>query len=406
MNLSLAKHLNQFTHILQEELFPVLEPVLGPISDRGALFIAACSMVPIVKLLPSGRWNGRPSKDRQSIARAFLAKSVYGFLHTRQLLEVLANDATLRRLCGWNHASQIPHESTFSRAFAEFANSQLATAAHEALIRSTLSNQLIGHICRDSSAIHSRERFPTHPAPAQAPTPKKKKAPKKNNKKDAKAKPQQKEKKQKAKNTKRFLQETDAQRAARETRIEKQLRAKSVAEMLKDIPTACDLGGKAGNNGHTKWWRGYKLHLDVADGNIPISALITAASVHDSQVAIPLIHMTSARVSYLYDVMDSAYDAKAIRTASQENKHQPIIQPKTWPKPKTELPCRIKLQPEMDPAHQERYKIRTTVERSFSRLKDEFLSSQIRVRGPKKVMAQMMFGVLALTVAQLLRLHR
>lgn len=361
MNLSLAKHLNQFTHILQEELFPVLEPVLGPISDRGALFIAACSMVPIVKLLPSGRWNGRPSKDRQSIARAFLAKSAYGFLHTRQLLEVLANDATLRRLCGWNHASQIPHESTFSRAFAEFANSQLATAAHEALIRSTLSNQLIGHICRDSSAIHSRERF---------------------------------------------LQETDAQRAAREPRIERQLRAESVAEMLKDIPTACDLGGKAGNNGHTKWWRGYKLHLDVADGNIPVSALITAASVHDSQVAIPLIHMTSARVSYLYDVMDSAYDAKAIRTASQQNNHQPIIQPKTWPKPKTELPCRIKLQPEMDPAHQERYKIRTTVERSFSRLKDEFLSSQIRVRGPKKVMAQMMFGVLALTVAQLLRLHR
>ncbi|MFN0100499.1 MAG: IS5/IS1182 family transposase, partial [Bryobacteraceae bacterium] len=53
-----------------------------------------------------------------------------------------------------------------------------------------------------------------------------------------------------------------------------------------------------------------------------------------------------------------------------------------------------------------RFKNRTMVERGFSRLKDEFLSSQIRVRGAKKVMAQMMFGVLALTVDQLLRLHR
>ena len=122
MNNNLFAKLTQFTHILQQELFPRLEPVLGPISDRAALFIAVCAMVPIAKLLPSGRWNGRPSKDRQSIARAFLAKSVYGFLHTRQLLEVLANDATLRRLRGWTHASQIPHESTFSRAFAEFAN--------------------------------------------------------------------------------------------------------------------------------------------------------------------------------------------------------------------------------------------------------------------------------------------
>jgi hypothetical protein len=115
--------------------------------------------------------------------------------------------------------------------------------------------------------------------------------------------------------------------------------------------------------------------------------------------------MTSDRVTYVYDVMDSAYDAKGIRTASLGKNHKPIIQPHMWPKPKTKLPSRIKLQPEMDPAEKVRYKIRTTVERGFSRMKDEFLSSQIRVRGAKKVMEQMMFGVLALTVAQLMRRH-
>ena len=383
----LSAQLKQFDHILQQELFPRLEPVLGPISDRGALFIAVCAMVPIAKLLPSGRWNGRPSKDRHSIARAFLAKSVYGFVHTRQLLEVLANDATLRRLCGWNHASQIPHESTFSRAFAEFANSQLATFAHEALVRSALSTQLVGHIARDSSAIEVRERFVAAPKP----------------KVKAKTKKSRNGKKRRKKTT--FAKETQAQRAARGTRIEKQLKANSVEEMLKGIPTACDLGGKQGNNGQTKWWRGYKLHLDVADGQIPISALITAASVHDSQVAIPLIHISSDRVTYLYDLMDSAYDAKSIWTASRQQNHKPIIHLHTRPKSKTQVPSRVVLPPEWDPAEKNRYKTRTMVERGFSRLKDQFLSSQIRVRGAKKVMAQLMFGVLALTVDQLLRLR-
>jgi hypothetical protein len=39
--------------------------------------------------------------------------------------------------------------------------------------------------------------------------------------------------------------------------------------------------------------------------------VLTSASVHDSQVAIPLMTTTSARVFYLYDLMDSAYDAAA-----------------------------------------------------------------------------------------------
>jgi hypothetical protein len=259
---------------------------------------------------------------------------------------------------------------------------------------------LLGHISRDSSAIETRERFVA--APTSTPKPKAKPTPKP--KAEAKAKKSKSD--EKARKPHVFAKETQAQRDAKGTRIEKQLKAKTVAEMMQDISTACDLGGKQGKNGHTKWWRGYKLHLDVADGKIPISALITSASVHDSQVAIPLIHMSSDRVTYLYDVMDSAYDAAAIRTASLEKNHKPIIHLHTRPEPKTELPCRIVLLPEWDPAEKQRYKIRTTVERGFSRIKDEFLSGQIRVRGAKKVMAQMMFGVLALTVDQLLRLHR
>ena len=47
---------------------------------------------------------------------------------------------------------------------------------------------------------------------------------------------------------------------------------------------------------------------------------------------------------------------------------------------------------------------RTTVERVNGRLKDEFGARHIRVRGHGKVLCHLMFGVLALTVDQLLRL--
>ncbi len=43
-------------------------------------------------------------------------------------------------------------------------------------------------------------------------------------------------------------------------------------------------------------------------------------------------------------------------------------------------------------------------ERVNARLKDEFGAGHIRVRGPEKVMAHLMFGVLALAVDQWLKL--
>ena len=51
-----------------------------------------------------------------------------------------------------------------------------------------------------------------------------------------------------------------------------------------------------------------------------------------------------------------------------------------------------------------RYRERTTVERVFGRLKDEFGGRHLRVRGHGKVACHLMFGVLALTVDQLLRM--
>ena len=76
--------------------------------------------------------------------------------------------------------------------------------------------------------------------------------------------------------------------------------------MLADLPTHCNVGAKRNAKGHTTSWISYKLHIDTADGDVSISRLVTSASLHDSQAAIPLTLVTASRVVDLYDLMDSA----------------------------------------------------------------------------------------------------
>ena len=113
----------------------------------------------------------------------------------------------------------------------------------------------------------------------------------------------------------------------------------TLAAMLADLPRACDVGAKRNAKGFKETWIGYKLHIDTADGEIPISCVLTAASVHDSQVAIPLATITAGRVTNLYDLMDSAYDVAAIKQHSRDLNHVPIINinPRATPGLKQEL---------------------------------------------------------------------
>jgi hypothetical protein len=102
--------------------------------------------------------------------------------------------------------------------------------------------------------------------------------------------------------------------------------------------------------------------------------------------------------------MDAAYDAAAIREHSAQLGHVAIIPEKKRSSGKTQLPHFQKKKPEMEPAKAARFRNRTMVERVYARLKDEFGISKVRVRGPAKVMAHLMFAILALTADQLLRL--
>ena len=191
------------------------------------------------------------------------------------------------------------------------------------------------------------------------------------------------------------------------TRLERQ-KTMTLEEMLADLPRQCDVGTKKNSKGYKETWIGYKFHCDSAGRQIPVSCLLTSASTHDSQVALPLATLTSQRVINLYDLMDSAYDAPIIRDYSRALGHMPIIDINT--RRNTQLKAELKAEEQrLELLHWEkpedlRYNERTTAERVNARLKDEFGGRMIRVRGYAKVMAHLMFGILALAADQLMRL--
>jgi hypothetical protein len=79
-------------------------------------------------------------------------------MHTRSLINELQARPNLRLICGFPKLQDVPSESTFSRAFAEFANDGLGTVVHDALVHDDLHDELIGHVSRDSTAIIGREK--------------------------------------------------------------------------------------------------------------------------------------------------------------------------------------------------------------------------------------------------------
>ena len=226
---------------IQRALFPQLEPVLGPLTGKQQQLVQTLEVIRIEQWIPRCfRVPGRPRKDRAALARAFVAKAVYDMPTTRVLLDRLVTDVALRRICGWERKSEVPSESVFSRAFAEFSDTQLPQRTHAALIRNTHHDRLVGHLFRDSTAIEAREK----PAAKEKtpPLPKRKRG-----------------RPNKGEERPKVLKRLDRQAAM------------TLPAMLDDLPTDCDVGMKKDSKGYQSTWVGYKLHLDVADGQIPIS---------------------------------------------------------------------------------------------------------------------------------------
>jgi hypothetical protein len=381
--MSLRESLSVYWQKFQGELFPFLEETVGFLTESHRVLATVLDMTRLEAFLPHwGGFPGRPPAERAALARAFVAKAVLNLPTTRMLIERVQADRTLRRLCGWSRPSEVPSEATFSRAFAEFADSELPSRLHEALIRETHGDRLVGHIARDSTAIegHEKPQYPEKPEPS-APTQKPRKRGRPRKGEEPAPKPP--------------------------SRLERQA-GMTLSQMLADLPRRCDVGVKRNAKGYQETWIGYKLHIDTADGDIPVSCVLSSASVHDSRVAIPLATMTAGRLINLYDLMDSAYDAAEIRAHSRALGHVPIIDvnPRRDAALKKELAQEEKRQALVGhrAAEDIRYNERSGAERVNANLKDNHGGRTVQVRGPAKVMCHLMFGILVITVTQIIRL--
>jgi hypothetical protein len=351
---------------IQTQLFPYFEQELDPLSEKEREFIQIVTLLDLPSHMKAYLWRGfgRKRKNRLAMAKAFVVKSVYKIKTTDMLIVYLKGCRNIRRLCGWELASQVPSSPTFSRAFSEFATGKLPQNVHEAMIKKHFAKKLAGHISRDSTAIESREK--PIKVPKASPLPKRKRG-----------------------------RPRKGEVAAPKSRKRVQVQAeRSLEENMVDLPTVCNVGTKKNSKGYKTTWIGYKLHLDCIDGDIPVSAILSSASLHDSQAAIPLAQMSSERITNLYDLMDAAYDSPEIHAFSKSLGHRPIVD--NNPRRGEKIL--------MDPATKSRFAERSSAERVNSNLKDNYGGRNIRVKGASKVMAHLMFGIVSITAMQLYRL--
>jgi hypothetical protein len=365
--------LSQHWFEVQQSLFPHLKEEIGYLGSNHERLVSVIE-ISEVKILVSKRYptftGGRHCEDRTCIAIAFLGKHVFNLSTNSSLIDRLRIDVTLRRLCGWERKSSIPSEATFSRAFAEFSDMNLTQELLDSLVLKHHSNRLVGHINRDSTEIDAREK-------SSAPRKRKEKK-----EKSVKARGRPKKGEERPQTEKELK------------RLEKQ-KNQTVDQMLSELPKGCDYGSKKNSQGFKTTWKGYKYHIDSIDGDIPVSAILTSASVHDSQVALPLNKMTKKKITACYELMDSAYDAKIIREEISKSGRVPLIDFNRR-SPKDER--------KFESFEKERYKNRSGAERVNSHLKDNLGARTIRVRGNSKISTHLGFGLLIIAVEQTIRL--
>ena len=374
----MKNRLSQIWNNIQYKLFPFLEEE-GPLSSQHKKLISILELIKIESYLPDLlRCVGRPRKQRAALARSFVAKITFKLPFTAQLRDYLLSDKQLRRICGWDNLREIPSESTFSRAFGEFSESNLPEIVHRQLIKELYEGSYIGHLTKDSVPVEAREK-------AAKKTKKPKEEPKKNGrpKKGENRKPKE------------------------CTRIQKQASGEmTLEEMISDLPKQCDIGMKKSPKGFTLTWKGYKLHAAVDDHCIPIAAILSSASMHDSQAAIPLGIKADCVAKNFYDLMDAAYDIEEIHLHSKSLGHVPIIDQHRTRTNSKEVDAEEKARAVLGwiPAESIRYKKRAPAERFNAILKENYMGTSVRYREYFKVTCHVMFSILALAADLLLKI--
>ena len=154
------------------------------------------------------------------------------------------------------------------------------------------------------------------------------------------------------------------------------------------------MGRKQNSKGFKATRGGYTLHIDPADGDIPVTAIPASASWHDRQAALPLMPLSSRRVAYRHDLADAACCSPLVRDEARAPDHVPPI----------DHPPRRGEKIECAPHEAERYPARRQAERVDSPLKDHDGGRQVRVRGHARGYARLMVGLPVIRAEQILRM--
>ena len=93
---------------IQTWLFPMLEDEMGELDEKHREFVAVCETCAPQAYMDTYRWvgNGWPPHSRLAMCKAFIAKAVWDFSTTRDLIDAVRHRTTLRRLCGRANLSQ------------------------------------------------------------------------------------------------------------------------------------------------------------------------------------------------------------------------------------------------------------------------------------------------------------
>jgi hypothetical protein len=95
----LRKRISWLMGTLQRSLFPKLEESWnGPLTEKEKQLVSILELVQVERFVPKSsdtQWMGRKLRERESIARSFVAKSVYGYPFTSALIEALKTTPSL-----------------------------------------------------------------------------------------------------------------------------------------------------------------------------------------------------------------------------------------------------------------------------------------------------------------------
>lgn len=306
--------------------------------------------------------TGRKPYSLYDIFAVRMVMMFYRFSTITDTITFIKSNSNIREITGLKKVPSSPVISKKTKYLIEFIDFD---KMFEKLTCEFFANRIVGHLSIDSTIVDAREKPINNITIA-----KKKKGRKVHGSKEEKE--FIKSKKEKGK-------------------LDYECKYGNYRRYVNKLNKKCSKTGKKNSKGNMEWHIGYKIHLAVDDYGIPVSSIITGANVNDVKPAIPLMRMANERCRFLYTLMDGGYSSKAIIEVAERLGSVAIIDFHA---------DRNGNKIEMEKYQKERYKKRTTVERTNSEIKECFLPDKLYSRG-KKAIFDMNIAIIFLTLKRM-----